>query len=101
MPNSNRKKSDLAKLPKTDEEPTDSTSLGNNKSNNLTDTNNDSKNKQRDKIIEHGLLLQYQIPVLDIKRPKTMMGPFNFNDVTSLRDLRLNLKTNCKLFYAT
>lgn len=92
MPNSDRKKSEaIGKLTKTVEEPTDTTSLKTNPK-----PTNESKNKQREKIIEHGLLLQYQIPVLDIKRPKTMMGPFTFNDVQDLRDLRLHLKNNCK-----
>ena len=56
----------------------------------------DSKCSKRDKMIEHGLLLHYQLPILQIKRPSGLKGPFNFDQVNSLRQLRLNLKSDCK-----
>ena len=102
MPKSTRRKNDISdKVPNTvEEQPDESTSLLNN---NLVTSeillNNEKKNhKPRDnKHIEHGLLLHYKLPVLDIKRPKSMCNKvFNFNDVPDLRDLKLSLHNNCK-----
>ena len=52
--------------------------------------------KHYDKIIDHGLLQHYQIPLLDIRVPKSTNGRLNFNQVAELRDLRLNIRNNCR-----
>jgi hypothetical protein len=99
MPKSTRIKNDISdKVPNTvEEQPDESTSLINN---NLA--SNEIKlvkqqQQQRDKIIEHSLLLNYKLPVLDIKRPKSMCNKtFNFDDVSDLRELKLSLANNCK-----
>ena len=104
MPKSTRKKNDISdKVPNTvEEQPDESTSLINN--NLVTSEIKLAKKEQqqqqqqrRDKIIEHGLLLHYKLPVLDIKRPKSMCNKtFNFDDVSDLRELKLSLANNCK-----
>lgn len=42
--------------------------------------------------IEHGLLMQYQAPVLIVKKPKSISGPFDIYDVPQLRMLKDNFR---------
>lgn len=42
--------------------------------------------------IEHGLLMQYQAPVLIVKKPKAISGPFDIYDVPQLRMLKDNFR---------
>lgn len=98
MPNTLKKKSEFnVSLPKMADETNEETNLDE-KSNTSQEVSllTDSKVSKQDKIVEHGLLLHYKLPILDIKRPAAMKGPFNFNHVSSLRDLRSSVKNNCK-----
>lgn len=42
--------------------------------------------------VQHGLLMQYQAPVLIVKKPKFISGPFDIYDVPQLRMLKDNFR---------
>ena len=52
--------------------------------------------RKKNNAVSHGLLMQYQAPVLIVKRPKCLDGPFSINDVPDLRELKKNFHVDYK-----